>query len=51
VHAGSGSRCARRRGRWIIIALILIAVAAWVIYRIVKGWLALADNKPMYLEG
>jgi uncharacterized membrane protein len=31
--------------------LILIAVAAWVIYRIVKGWLALADNKPMYLEG
>jgi len=30
--------------------LILIAVAAWVIYRIVKGWLALADNKPMYLE-
>jgi len=31
--------------------LILIAVAAWVIYRIVKGWLALADNKAMYLEG
>jgi len=31
--------------------LILVAVAAWVIYRIVKGWLALADNKPMYLDG
>jgi len=30
--------------------LILMAVAAWVIYRIVKGWLALADNTPMYLE-
>jgi len=31
--------------------LVLIAVSAWVIYRIVKGWLALVDNKPMYREG
>ena len=30
---------------------ILIGVGIWVIYRIAKGWLALADNKPMYLEG
>jgi len=29
---------------------ILAGVAVWVIYRIAKGWLALADNKPMYLE-
>ncbi|MDQ6999878.1 MAG: hypothetical protein Q9M12_03205 [Mariprofundus sp.] len=26
---------------------ILIGVAVWVIYRIAKGWLALADGKPM----
>jgi len=29
---------------------ILIGVAIWVIYRIAKGWLALAENKPMYLD-
>lgn len=27
--------------------LILIAVAIWLIYRIVKGWLRLADKKPV----
>ena len=27
---------------------ILIADGIWVIYRIVKGWLRLADNKEMY---
>lgn len=26
---------------------LMIAVAVWVIYRIVKGWLALADDKPV----
>ena len=26
----------------------LIADAIWIIYRIVKGWLNLVDNKPMY---
>jgi len=31
--------------------VILIAVAIWIIYRIAKGWLALADGKPMYLDG
>jgi uncharacterized membrane protein len=31
--------------------LILIAVAVWVVYRIAKGWLALADGKPMYPDG
>lgn len=28
--------------------LVLLANAVWIIYRIVKGWLNLADNKPMY---
>lgn len=27
---------------------ILFANVVWVIYRIVKGWLNLIDNKPMY---
>jgi uncharacterized membrane protein len=27
--------------------LLWIAAAVWVIYRIVKGWLNLNDNKPM----
>jgi uncharacterized membrane protein len=27
---------------------VLLANAIWLIYRIVKGWLRLADNKPMY---
>jgi uncharacterized membrane protein len=27
--------------------LILIADAVWIIYRIVKGWLALNDGKPI----
>jgi uncharacterized membrane protein len=26
---------------------ILFAAAVWVIYRIVKGWLYLADGKPL----
>jgi uncharacterized membrane protein len=29
-------------------ALILFAAMAWYIYRIVKGWLRLSENKPMY---
>lgn len=28
--------------------LILLAVTVWYIYRIVKGWLRLVENKPMY---
>jgi len=27
--------------------LLLLVVGIWMIYRIVKGWLALADNKPV----
>ena len=27
--------------------LVLLAAAVWVIYRIVKGWLYLNDNKPL----
>ncbi|CAM5353423.1 DUF4870 family protein [Eoetvoesiella caeni] len=29
--------------------LVLMANVVWVIYRIVKGWLRLVDNKPMYV--
>ncbi len=29
--------------------LLLLADAIWIVYRIVKGWLDLADNKPMAL--
>jgi uncharacterized membrane protein len=29
--------------------LVLIVNGIWIIYRIVKGWLNLNDNKPMYL--
>lgn len=28
--------------------LILVANAIWVIYRIAKGWMNVAENKPMY---
>jgi uncharacterized membrane protein len=28
--------------------LILLAATVWYIYRIVKGWLRLIENKPMY---
>lgn len=28
--------------------LVGIAVTVWAIYRVVKGWLALNDRKPMY---
>ncbi|MDR3393656.1 MAG: hypothetical protein P4L70_01510 [Parasulfuritortus sp.] len=28
--------------------LVLVANGIWIIYRIVKGWLNLNDNKPMY---
>jgi len=32
----------------VIGAPILFAAGVWVIYRIVKGWLRLSENKPMY---
>lgn len=28
---------------------ILVANGIWIVYRIVKGWLNLNDNKPMYV--
>lgn len=28
--------------------IVLFALGVWLIYRIVKGWLRLADGKPMY---
>jgi uncharacterized membrane protein len=31
--------------------LPLGVVGLWFIYRIVRGWLALADRRPMYVEG
>ncbi len=34
----------------IVIGWIILTVdCIWIIYRIVKGWLNLNDNKPMYL--
>lgn len=27
---------------------VLVANVVWIIYRIVKGWLLLNDNRPMY---
>lgn len=30
--------------------LVFGVVVVWFIYRIVKGWLRLADNKPMYTD-
>ncbi len=27
---------------------VLVANGIWIVYRIVKGWLRLNDNKPMY---
>jgi uncharacterized membrane protein len=29
---------------------VLIANAIWIIYRLVKGWLNLTENKPMYAD-
>ena len=29
-------------------AIILVVITFWVIYRILKGWLNLIDNRPMY---
>jgi uncharacterized membrane protein len=29
---------------------VLFAVAVWIIYRIVKGWLNLAENKPVAVK-
>jgi uncharacterized membrane protein len=26
---------------------LLLAVGVWVLYRIIRGWLALVDRKPM----
>jgi uncharacterized membrane protein len=27
----------------------LCALAIWIVYRLVRGWLALRDRKPLYL--
>jgi uncharacterized membrane protein len=29
---------------------VVVADGIWIIYRIVKGWLRLNDNKPMYVN-
>lgn len=29
---------------------VIVASSIWMIYRIVKGWMNLNDNKPMYLK-
>jgi len=30
-------------------AIVLVANVVWVLYRIIKGWLALNSDKPMYV--
>lgn len=30
--------------------VVLVANAIWIIYRLVKGWLYLSENKPMYAD-
>ncbi len=30
--------------------MVFIAAGLWVIYRIVRGWLALRDRRPMYIN-
>jgi uncharacterized membrane protein len=36
----------------VLIGWVVLAVAyVWFIYRVVKGWLNLNDNKPMYATG
>ncbi|RUO64892.1 DUF4870 family protein [Idiomarina ramblicola] len=30
--------------------LVLLAVTLWVIYRVVRGWLALSENKPVIAD-
>jgi uncharacterized membrane protein len=34
----------------VIGVFILLANVIWVIYRIAKGWINVADNKPMYAD-
>ena len=37
---------------WVVLIGIFIVIAntVWMIYRIVKGWLRLSENKPMYVD-
>ncbi len=37
---------------WIVFVGMLVAFAntLWIIYRIIKGWLDLSENRPMYRE-
>jgi uncharacterized membrane protein len=37
---------------WVVVVGIFIVIAntVWMIYRIVKGWLRLSENKPMYVD-
>lgn len=33
------------------VGLVVLGIAAiWIIYRVIKGWIYLNDNKPMYSE-
>lgn len=35
----------------IFVGFIILGVASvWVIYRVIKGWMRLSENKPMYPE-
>jgi uncharacterized membrane protein len=34
----------------VINIFIYLAIVVWIIYRIIKGWLRLSENKPMYVD-
>jgi uncharacterized membrane protein len=31
--------------------IVFLAAGVWAIYRVARGWLALRDHKPMYING
>ncbi|MFD1217063.1 MULTISPECIES: DUF4870 family protein [Microbulbifer] len=34
---------------WILIGMVILLInQVWLIYRVIRGWLALADNRPAY---
>ncbi len=36
---------------FIFVGFVILGVASvWVIYRVIKGWMRLSENKPMYPE-
>jgi uncharacterized membrane protein len=34
---------------FVLLPLGLVALGIWIIYRVVRGWIALRDRRPMYV--